>query len=149
MNLQGLPNFLIFWSTWPIFLSIFSNSNCANELVIIKPICCIKIIRSWTEKYAIQCFSTKKCKLKGQLWIGWIPGFFEVLTSVSESRIWLAQIVELQKSFLIFEPISWEQNIRNQLFNFCVGVGVGGHDQRWPNRTPAGVDFFASAKKPE
>ena len=28
-------------------------------------------------------------------------GFFEVLTSVSESPIWLAQIVELQKSFLI------------------------------------------------
>ena len=26
------------------------------------------------------------------------------------------------------EPISWEMNVGNQLFNSCVGVGVGGHD---------------------
>ena len=26
------------------------------------------------------------------------------------------------------EPISWELNVGNQLLNFCVGVGVGGHD---------------------
>ena len=31
--------------------------------------------------------------------VGWIPGFFGVSTSFSKSRIWLAQIVELQKSF--------------------------------------------------
>ena len=26
------------------------------------------------------------------------------------------------------EPISWELNVGNQCFNFCVGVGVGGQD---------------------
>ena len=26
------------------------------------------------------------------------------------------------------EPISWEFDIGNQLLNFCVGVGVRGHD---------------------
>ena len=25
-------------------------------------------------------------------------------------------------------PISWELNLKNQILNFCVGVGVGGHD---------------------
>ena len=35
--------------------------------------------------------------------IGWIPGFFGVMTSVSESPIWLVQIIELQK---LFEMIS-------------------------------------------
>jgi len=26
------------------------------------------------------------------------------------------------------EPVSWELRIENTLVNFCVGVGMGGHD---------------------
>ena len=37
------------------------------------------------------------------------------------------------------EPISWELNLENPLFNFCVGVWVGGHPRAnlWPESKDA------------
>ena len=63
-------------------------------------------------------------------WLGWIPGILEFFTPGNEAYIWIAQIVELQKSFeTIINLDLFPGNIENTPFNFCVGVEVGGHSR--------------------
>ena len=57
-------------------------------------------------------FKISPTLLKKVLDIGWIPGFLEFLNSVNENCIWMAQIVELQKSFEMiqnFNQFLWNQ----------------------------------------
>ena len=59
---------------------------------------------------------------------------FGLKNSVNWTWIWITQIVELQKLFplrrnsISWEPISWEPNVGNLFFNFCVGVRVSGQE---------------------
>ena len=67
------------------------------------------------------------------IYLGWILGFLGFSNSVyetwnsdylnsSDCRAW-----KLISNDFKLEPISWELNLKNQLFNFCVGFWVGGH----------------------
>ena len=60
-------------------------------------------------------------------WLGWIPGFLGFCSSVNETWIWVAQIVISNDTKP--KPIPWELSIKNLIFNFFVGVWVGGHSR--------------------
>ena len=42
------------------------------------------------------------------------------------------------------EPISWELNLKSLLFNFCVGVWVGGHRANFSYRSKDALENFKS-----
>ena len=77
-NIEIIGFFSIFSQFWGTFVRKFTDKSFARKLISL----------IYLNNLSYSC-------------LGWIPGFFELLTSVSWSRIRQAQIVELQKSFLI------------------------------------------------
>ena len=62
------------------------------------------------------------------LYLSWIPGFLGFLNSTNEKWIWIdCNASKINRTDTKPGPISWDWNIQNQNFNFCVGVWVGGH----------------------
>ena len=63
-------------------------------------------------------------------YLGWILRLKGFLNSVYETWIWIAQILELTKSFEMISKLTHfpgNQKEKNPLSNFCVGVWVGEH----------------------
>ena len=49
-------------------------------------------------------------------WLGWISWLFGISDQMNATKIWVSEIVELQKSLKMISNSSWELNIEKPSF---------------------------------